>query len=316
MCETASGDWSPASAPVAGVRWVREPDVEPSLLPAAADEARPLGADGLLMADSWLAALPRRGPLPVLYVTRRPLATRRCRSVFGYADRRRRAALVSLAGIETPDPARTRRRLAAVAAHELGHLAGFGHCRQPGCAMRPARSAEELDGRSLALCPACRRRRRRRIAASLLAVCLAVSLLLDAAIERIRHRSRIFTSRAEAGAGVVLMEDHPVLRLRSLQAAAAAAEALNRIYADMDAPSLRLELEGTEARVAAGPWVIFRLRDLAEGGAPAAREWISRVDPLLQGKGPEARGCPACHVLRRGEVLEAKRTRSLPWKMR
>lgn len=297
-------------------RWVREPDVDTALLAAPAGEVRTFGGDAPLLADSWLAALPRRGPAPVLYVTRRPLATRRCRSVFGFADRHRRAALVSLAGIETPDPARTRRRLAAVAAHELGHLAGFGHCRQPGCAMRPARSADELDGRPHAVCPACRRRRSWRIAASVLAVCLAASLLLDVAIERIRHRSRIFSSRAEAGAGVVFMQNQPVLRLRSPQAAASAAETLNRLYADMDAPPLRLELQAAEARVAAGPWVIFRLGDLAEGGAAAARDWIARIDPLLQGKGPESRGCPACHVLRRGEVLEAQRMRSLRWGMR
>lgn len=97
-------------------RWVREPDVDTALLAAPAGEVRTFGGDAPLLADSWLAALPRRDPAPVLYVTRRPLATRRCRSVFGFADRRRRAALVSLAGIETPDPARTRRRLAAVAA--------------------------------------------------------------------------------------------------------------------------------------------------------------------------------------------------------
>jgi len=78
--------------------------------------------------------------------------------VLGYANRRCNTAVVSLARLCDPrDEVRTARRLVNVAAHELGHLRGLGHCRDASCVMRSAVAPVVLDGRGDVPCERCAR---------------------------------------------------------------------------------------------------------------------------------------------------------------
>lgn len=313
----AAGQAMAAPPPLPPCHFIAEPDIEPSLIPAAATGTCDMAAAGELAADAWLAALaPQPGP-PIIFVTRQPLRTARCRSVFGYADRRARAAIVSLERLESDDAETTRRRLAAVAAHELGHLAGYGHCRTPGCVMRPAESAADLDARRLAFCRRCRARRLWPWAAGLLAVCLVLSLSLDTAIEKVRNRTQVFSWRLSGPDAVLVLEQEELLRLRNPAEAQAAAEALNALYASMTPPPLRLDAHGGRLRIAAGDQTLIPMDWVRTAGAAPeefARRWIARVDPLIQGKGTVQQGCPSCHVDRRREVLDAMARRSRWWR--
>lgn len=298
-------------------RFIAEPDIDPSLVPGTSIDIRKIAAAGELAADDWLAALTPQPGLPIIFVTQQPLRTARCRSVFGYASRRARAALISLAGLESENPETTRRRLAALAAHELGHLAGYGHCRTPGCVMRPAESAADLDARRLAFCRRCRARRLWPWTAGLLAVCLVLSLSLDTAIEKIRNRTQVFSWRLSGPDAVLVFEQEELLRLRNPAEAHAAAEALNALYASMTPPPLRLDADGGRPRIAAGNQTLIPMEWVRTAGAAPeefARRWIARVDPLIQGKGTVQQGCPSCHVDRRGEVLDAMARRSRWWR--
>lgn len=309
----------PPECAVAGMRcrFVVEPDIQPEHYAGWPAQVLEFAAGEPAFADAWLAGLaPSRGA-PRVFVTRKPAATARCASVFGYADRRARAAVVSLAGLDSDGPELARRRLAAVTAHELGHLAGYRHCRTPGCLMRPAESVQDLDARQPAFCPACRRRRRFSLAAGLLLLCLAASLMLDAAIDRIRNRTHVFSWRLDGAAAALLFEGEPVLRLHNPAAAQAAAEALNQLYASMAPPPLQLDSSAGSGRIVAGQWQIVPLRLVDTGGVEPeafAHRWISRLEPVIQGKGAVQRGCPSCHVDRRGEVLDAMARRSRWWR--
>jgi predicted Zn-dependent protease len=48
-----------------------------------------------------------------------------------------------------------RRRLLSVALHEVGHLAGGGHCRRASCVMYPSADIADADRRTTAFCPDC-----------------------------------------------------------------------------------------------------------------------------------------------------------------
>lgn len=310
---------APAECQVAGMRCriTVEPGIGPELCLHWPADVREFAAEGPVLADSFLAGLaPSSGP-PRIFLTRKPLATARCAAVFGYADRRARAAVVSLFGLEPGGPQQTRRRLEAVVAHELGHLAGYGHCRTPGCLMRAAESVEDLDSRQLAFCRICRRRRHIPLAAGVLALCLAGSLVLDAAIERIRNRSHVFSWRLDGAAAMLELEGEPVLRLRNPAAAQAAADALNDLYASMSPPPLGFDPNAGFPRIIAGGRQVVSLEAVDTGGVGAERfanSWIARFDPVIQGKGTVRQGCPSCHIDRRGEVLDAMARRSRWWR--
>lgn len=310
---------APAECEVAGMRCriIVEPGIGPETgLPWPAD-VQEFAAESPVLADSYLAGLAPSGGPPRIFITRKPLATSRCAAVFGYAGRRTRAAVVSLFGLESDGPQQTRRRLEAVVAHELGHLAGYGHCRTPGCLMRAAESVEDLDSRQLAFCRACRVRRRLPLAAGVLAFCLAASLVLDAAIEKIRNRSHVFSWRPDGAAAVLELEGAPVLRLRNPAAAQAAADALNDLYASLSPPPLGFDPNGGSPRIMAGGRQVVSLEAVDTGGVEAERfagRWIARFDPVIQGKGTVQQGCPSCHIDRRGEVLDAMARRSRWWR--
>lgn len=309
----------PAECAVAGMRcrFVVEPDIQPEHLAGWPAQVLKFAAGEPAFADAWLSGIaPSRGA-PCVFVTRKPVATAHCAAVFGYASRRARAAVVSLAGLDSDGPELTRRRLAAVAAHELGHLAGYRHCRTPGCLMRPAESVQDLDARQPAFCPSCRRRRRFSAAAGLLILCLAASLLLDAAIEQIRNRTHVFSWRLDGATATLLLEGEPVLRLRNPAAAQDAADALNQLYASMSPPPLHLDSNAGSRRIVAGQRQIVPLPSVDTGGLEPeefARRWITGIDPVIQGKGTVQQGCPSCHIDRRGEVLDAMARRSRWWR--
>ena len=80
---------------------------------------------------------------------------------FGRARHHGGAALVSLArldpsfyGLEA-DLHLTARRAAREALHELGHVAGLGHCDDNRCIMRFVTDVEGIDNRGVTFCTAC-----------------------------------------------------------------------------------------------------------------------------------------------------------------
>jgi predicted Zn-dependent protease len=89
----------------------------------------------------------------LLIVTERDLRMRSLQSLFGFANRRRRVAVVSTARLgNSGNPLLATRRLRNVAAHELGHLKGLHHCDGPQCVMKAVTTPEEIDRRPLKPC--------------------------------------------------------------------------------------------------------------------------------------------------------------------
>ncbi len=80
---------------------------------------------------------------------------------FGRARHHGGAALVSLARLDPDfygldaDPRLMARRAAREALHELGHVAGLGHCDDNRCIMRFVTDVEGIDNRGVRFCAAC-----------------------------------------------------------------------------------------------------------------------------------------------------------------
>jgi len=93
---------------------------------------------------------------PVLLVTTIDLRLADCRSLFALSDPSLQAAVVSTARLDDPAaPEALPRRTSNVAAHELGHLLGRRHCRNPECLMHPAKTLADVDARSARPCHRC-----------------------------------------------------------------------------------------------------------------------------------------------------------------
>ena len=75
--------------------------------------------------------------------------------VFGEARPLTRRAVVSIDRLRSPDPGRSRDRVAKEAVHELGHTLGLDHCESPGCVMAFSNSLEDVDRKGRPFCPRC-----------------------------------------------------------------------------------------------------------------------------------------------------------------
>lgn len=95
--------------------------------------------------------------------------------VFGRAVLGGRVALVSRARLapefygQPPDPPLTLERTVTEILHELGHVAGLGHCADRGCIMSFVPNVESLDLRGHGFCPVCEPLATRRIPLALVA---------------------------------------------------------------------------------------------------------------------------------------------------
>ena len=109
-----------------------------------------------------LAAARSSGEEVVLGVTGVDLTVPGLNFVFGLADPRSRAAVISLARLypefygQPRDPSRFKARAVTEAVHELGHLLGLGHCPDPACVMAFSNSLSDTDRKGPGFCAPCR----------------------------------------------------------------------------------------------------------------------------------------------------------------
>jgi len=108
-------------------------------------------------ADALLDLLGGLSGGHLLGLTARDLYADGLNFVFGMADPRRRAAIVSLARLgQGADPSAYRARALKEAMHELGHAVGLAHCDNPHCVMHFSNSLADTDLKSDRPCLRCR----------------------------------------------------------------------------------------------------------------------------------------------------------------
>lgn len=79
--------------------------------------------------------------------------------VFGMADRRSRAAVISVARLRaSADEARFQARMLKEAVHELGHTLGLTHCSHASCVMHFSNTLADTDRKGADFCAVCRAR--------------------------------------------------------------------------------------------------------------------------------------------------------------
>ncbi len=78
--------------------------------------------------------------------------------VFGLADIRRKAAMISIARLKHADKKIFLERVAKEAIHELGHVLGLMHCSNRSCVMSFSNSIYEVDIKGKELCDGCRKK--------------------------------------------------------------------------------------------------------------------------------------------------------------
>ena len=131
-------------------------------LPASCPEGRSQYPGAPLLAA--LAAARPPGEEVILGVTGVDLTAPGLNFVFGLADPRGRAALISLARLypefygQPRDPRLFKERAVKEAVHELGHLLGLGHCPDPACVMSFSNSLTDTDKKGPGFCQQCRER--------------------------------------------------------------------------------------------------------------------------------------------------------------
>ena len=156
-------------------------------------EAGPIEAEGLLRC----AVEARRSTSRILIMTNRDLKVRGLVSLFGFADRQKGAAVISTARLSDPaDSSRLGSRLMNVAQHEIGHLNGLRHCRDPRCVMMAVSTPAEIDARASEACGLCPRhsgwaRRTAGLAAAFMILVLSV-VVLDRATSTMASRAPDF----------------------------------------------------------------------------------------------------------------------------
>lgn len=85
--------------------------------------------------------------------------------VFGEAFYKGRVAAVYLSRLRQefyglkPNPSLFYERLVKEAIHELGHVFGFGHCKNSRCVMHFSTSLLDIDKKGRAFCPSCRKKK-------------------------------------------------------------------------------------------------------------------------------------------------------------
>ena len=131
-------------------------------LPASCPEGRSQYPGAPLLAA--LAAARPPGEEVILGVTGVDLTAPGLNFVFGLADPRGRAALISLARLypefygQPRDPGLFKARAVKEAVHELGHLLGLGHCPDLACVMSFSNSLADTDKKGPGFCQQCRER--------------------------------------------------------------------------------------------------------------------------------------------------------------
>jgi archaemetzincin len=101
---------------------------------------------------------------PVLLVIGQDLFRAGSLFLFGLARPSTGVSVVSTARLSNeyynrhPDTGDFVDRIAKEGSHEIGHLSGLDHCRDPGCIMFNPCTLEDLDRKKKQFCPACRRK--------------------------------------------------------------------------------------------------------------------------------------------------------------